>query len=144
MNRWLSKGENSRVEENLRPRPLPGPLSKSTQPIHSDSFRLFANPLLSLYSTAMAFGHRSELLSTAATSRWRFTLCSAAHEITSFHQCYWVQILNFDILSLAISISAIPSSASDQISRTLLYAFFASKNSPNFSCKLAMPNTAQA
>ena len=48
MNRWLSKGENSRVEENLRPRPLPGPLSKSTQPIYSDSFRLFANPLLLL------------------------------------------------------------------------------------------------
>ena len=116
---------------------LPNPFIQ----IHSD----FSPILFYFYiTTAMAFGHRSELLSTAATSRWRFTLCSAAHEITSFHQCYWVQILNFDILSLAMSISAIPSSASDQISRTLLYAFFASKNSPNFSCKLAMPNTAQA
>jgi len=133
MNRWLSKGENSRVEENLRPRPLPGPLSKSTQPIHSDSFRLFANPLLLLYSTVMAFGHRSELLLTAAATRgWGFTFC-AAHVITSFLSIYWVLILKVDIFSLATAIFAIPSSASDQISRTFLYACLAFSCSPAFS-----------
>ncbi len=132
MNRWLSKGENSRGEENLRPRHLPGPLSKSTQPIYSDSFRLFANPLLPLYSTVMAFGHRSELLSTAAARGWGFTFC-AAHVITSFLSIYWVLILKVDIFFLATAIFAIPSSASDQISRTFLYACLAFSCSPAFS-----------